>query len=408
MRRKRLGRHILPFLVLASVSTGAAAQPAPGGPPAVGVVRAERQQITQSDEFIGRIQAIGRVALVARVSAFLEKRAFVEGAEVKKGDLLYLLEQPPFQAQVEAAKASVEQFQAQHRNAELTLQRAQALLSTPAGQQSNVDAALASERGLAAQIAGAQAQLETAQINLGYTEIRAPIDGKITSTVVTEGNVVSPTTGTLANVVSQDPMYVNFPVSVRAGLDLRNRYEAKGGFSAVILRIRLPDGRIYGQNGKPDYVSPTVAENTDTLTVRGVFANPIIPGLPAKGPAARELFDGEFVTVLLEGVEPITVLGIPRAAVLSDQQGDYVYVVDAESKAQVRRIQLGQSTPTTAVVTNGLNEGELVVSEGLQRVRPGEKVSPGPATPGPQVGGSSAGAPNEAAKPATGESGAKQ
>ena len=408
MRSERFGSVILAFLLLAWLSAGAAAQPAPAGPPAVGVVRAEKQQITQSDEFIGRIQSIGRVALVARVSAYLEKRLFVEGAEVKKGDLLYLLEQPPFQAQVDAAKASIEQFQAQHRNAELTLQRAQALLSTPAGQQSNVDAALASERGFAAQIAGAQAQLETAQINLGYTEIRAPIDGKITSTVVTEGNVVSPTTGTLANLVSQDPMYVNFPVSVRAGLDLRNRYEAKGGFSAVMLRIRLPDGRIYGQDGKPDYVSPTVAENTDTFTVRGVFPNPIIPGLPAKGPAARELFDGEFVTVLLEGVEPITVLGIPRAAVLSDQQGDYVYVVDAENKAQVRRIQQGQSTPTTAVVTNGLKEGELVVSEGLQRVRPGEKVLPGPATPGPQVGPSGAGASSEVAKPATGEPGAKQ
>src|SRR5580700_790300 len=398
---------LLLTLVVGSLSLRAAAQPAPAGPPAVGVVRAERQQITQSDEFIGRIQAVGRVALVARVSAYLEKRLFVEGAEVKKGDLLYLLEQPPFQAVVNADKASIEQFEAQHRNAELTLERAQALLKTPAGQQSNVDAALASERGLAAQIAGAQAQLETAQINLGYTEIRAPIDGKITSTAVTEGNVVSPTSGTLANLVSQDPMYVNFPVSVRAGLDLRNRYEAKGGFSAVVLKIRLPDGRIYGQNGKADYVSPIVAENTDTLTVRGVFPNPLLSGVPAKGPAPRELFDGEFVTVLLEGVEPITVLGIPRAAVLSDQQGDYVYVVDAQNKAEVRRVQLGQSTPTTAVVTNGLKEGELVVSEGLQRVRPGAAVSPGPATPGPQVGGSDAGASSEAAKPATGEPGAK-
>ena len=399
---------LLLTLVVGSLSLRAEAQPAPSGPPAVGVVRAERQQITQSDEFIGRIQAVGRVALVARVSAYLEKRLFVEGAEVKKGDLLYLLEQPPFQAVVDADKASIEQFEAQHRNAELTLERAQALLKTPAGQQSNVDAALASERGLAAQIAGAQAQLETAQINLGYTEIRAPIDGKITSTAVTEGNVVSPTSGTLANLVSQDPMYVNFPVSVRAGLDLRNRYEPKGGFSAVVLKIRLPDGRIYGQNGKADYVSPIVAENTDTLTVRGVFPNPLLSGVPAKGPAPRELFDGEFVTVLLEGVEPITVLGIPRAAVLSDQQGDYVYVVDAQNKAEVRRVQLGQSTPTTAVVTNGLKEGELVVSEGLQRVRPGAAVSPGPATPGPQVGGSDAGASSEAAKPATGEPGAKQ
>jgi membrane fusion protein (multidrug efflux system) len=100
-------------------------------------------------------------------------------------------------------------------------------------------------------------------------------------------------------------------------------------------------------------------------------------------PGSRELVDGEFVTVLLEGVQPITVLGIPRAAVLSDQQGDYVYVADAQKKAQVRRIQLGQSTPSTAVVTNGLQEGELVISEGLQRVRAGETVSAGPATPPP-------------------------
>jgi len=399
---------LLLTFALGLLSPGASAQPAPGGPPAVGVVRAEQQQITQSDEFIGRIQAVNRVALVARVTGFLEKRLFIEGSEVKQGDLLYEIEQPPFQAQVNAAKASIAQLEAQHRNAEVTLERAQYLLKTVAGQQSNVDSALASERALAAQIEGAKAQLQTAEINLGYTEIRAPIDGRITSTAVTEGNVVSLTNGTLANIVSQDPMYALFPVSVRAGLDLRNRYEDKGGFSAVALRIRLPDGRIYGQTGKPDYVSPTVAENTDTLAVRGVFPNPILPGVPAGGPAPRELFDGEFVTVLLEGVQPITVLGIPRAAVLSDQQGDYVFVVDAQNKAQIRRIQLGQSTPTTAVVTNGLSEGELVVSEGLQRVRPGEAVLPGPATPGPPVGGSAARESNEAAKPATGEPGAKQ
>jgi len=205
----------------------------------------------------------------------------------------------------------------------------------------------------------------------------------------------------LANLVSQDPMYVLYPVSVRAGLDLRNRYEAKGGFNAVVLRIRLPDGRIYGQTGKLDYVSPTVATNTDTIMVRGVVPNPLLPGVPANGPAPRELFDGEFVTVMVEGVEPITVLAIPRAAVLSDQQGDYVYVVDAQNKAQRRPIQLGQSTPTTAVVTNGLKEGELVISEGVQRVRPDQPVSPGPATPPPAI-------PPEAARgSATGASSAE-
>jgi membrane fusion protein (multidrug efflux system) len=376
---------VLPLLVLIVLSTAAGAQPAPGGPPAVGVVRAERQQITQTDEFIGRIQAVGRVALVARVSAFLEKRLFVEGAEVKKGDLLYQLEQPPFQAQVDADKANVAQLEAQHRNAELTLDRAQYLLKTVAGQQSNVDSALAQERSLAAQIDGAKAQLQQAEINLGYTEIRAPIDGKISSTEVTEGNVVSPTSGTLATLISQDPMYVLCSISMRTALDLRNRYEPRGGFNAVLIKLRLPDGRIYGHDGKADYVSPTVAANTDTITFRAVVPNPLIPGLPEHGPAPRELFDGEFVTVLIEGVQPILVLAIPRAAVLSDQQGDYVYVVDAQNKAQQRRIQLGQSTPSTAVVTNGLKEGELVISEGLQRARPGVMVSPGPASPAPPI-----------------------
>ncbi len=373
--------------LLATVAVGLLCAPAaaqqPPGPPAVGVTRAARQQLTQTNQFNGRIEAVGRVALVARVSAFLDKRLFVEGTEVKKGDLLYRLEQPPFQAQVDAAKAAVAQLEAQHKNAELTLERAQTLLHSPAGQQSNVDAALASERALAAQIAGAQAQLQQAEINLGYTEIRAPIDGKITSTAVTEGNVVSPTTGTLATIVSQDPMYVTFPISTRTGLELRARYEPKGGFNAVVVKLLLPDGRMYGHDGKLDYVSPTVAANTDTVALRAVVPNPLIPGLPANGPAARELFDGEFVSVLLEGVQPVPVLAIPRAAVLADQQGDYVYVVDAQDKAQQRRIQLGQSTPSIAVVTSGLKEGELVIAEGLQRVRPGETVAPAPATPAP-------------------------
>jgi membrane fusion protein (multidrug efflux system) len=393
---------LLLSLILAMLPVAAGAQPAPAGPPAVGVVRAERQQITQTDEFIGRIQSIGRVALVARVSAYLEKRLFVEGSEVKKGDLLYLLEQPPFQAQVDADKANVAQLEAQRTFAAQQLERAQYLLKTPAGQQQNVDQTVSNERSLAAQVASAKAQLETAEINLGYTEIRAPIDGKISATDVTEGNVVSPTTGTLANLVSQDPMYVLYPVSVRAGLDLRNRYDAKGGFNAVVLKLRLPDGRIYGQSGKLDYVSPTVATNTDTIMVRAVIPNPRFPNIPPDAPAPRELFDGEFVTVMVEGVEPITVLAIPRAAVLSDQQGDYVYVVDAQNKAEQRRIHLGQSTPSTAVVSNGLKEGELVISEGLQRVRPGQTVSPSPATPPPPISpaaeqGTSGGVGNSAA-----------
>ena len=398
-------RLLLLLTLTGFVPFAARSQPAPGGPPAVGVVRAERQQITQTDEFIGRIQAVGRVALVARVTAFLEKRQFVEGAEVKQGDLLYLLEQPPFKAQVDADVASVAQLEAQHLYAEQQLARGRSLLTSPAGQQQQVDQDVANERSLAAQVGAAVAQLQQAQINLAYTEIRAPIDGKITTTTVTEGNVVSPTSGTLANLVSQDPMYVIFPIASRSALELRDRYAQKG-FGAVVIRLRLLTGKLYGQEGHLDYVSPIVDQTTDTITLRGVIPNPVLPGLKAGDPGSRELADGEFVTVLLEGVQPISVLAIPRTAVVSDQQGDYVLVVDAQNKAQERRVQLGQSTPSTAVVTSGLTEGELVISQGVQRVRPGQPVSASPASPPPST--SPEGAPAGASGAPAGEPKAKQ
>jgi membrane fusion protein (multidrug efflux system) len=398
-------RLLLLLTLTGFVPFAARSQPAPGGPPAVGVVRAERQQITQTDEFIGRIQAVGRVALVARVTAFLEKRQFVEGAEVKQGDLLYLLEQPPFKAQVDADVASVAQLEAQHLYAEQQLARGRSLLTSPAGQQQQVDQDVANERSLAAQVGAAVAQLQQAQINLAYTEIRAPIDGKITTTTVTEGNVVSQTSGTLATVVSQDPMYVIFPIASRSALELRDRYAQKG-FGAVLIRLRLLTGKLYGQEGHLDYVSPIVDQTTDTITLRGVIPNPVLPGLKARDPGSRELADGEFVTVLLEGVQPISVLAIPRTAVVSDQQGDYVLVVDAQNKAQERRVQLGQSTPSTAVVTSGLTEGELVISQGVQRVRPGQPVSASPASPPPST--SPEGAPAGASGAPAGEPKGKQ
>ncbi len=329
------------------------AQPLGLGPPAVGVVRVARQEITETNQFVGRIQSIGRVSLVARVTAFLEKRLFTEGAEVKKGDLLYQLEQPPFQAQVDFNKANVAQLDAHHTFAAQQLARAGYLLHTPAGQQQAVDQTISNERSLAAQVAAAKAQLDTAEINLGYTEIRAPIDGKISATAVTEGNVVSPTSGTLATLVSQDPMYVIFPVAQRTALELRDKYVPKGGFNAVVIRVRLPNGKIDKQVGHLDYVSPTIDQNTDTITLRGVIPNPVVAKLSGQVPL-RQLTDQEFVTVFLEGVQPVSVLGIPRSAVLSDQQGDYVYVVDGKNRAEIRRIKLGQSTPSTAVVTSGL------------------------------------------------------
>src|SRR6201996_6673531 len=358
----------------------AEAQLGPGGPPAVGVMDTVKRPITESSEFLGRIEATNRVAVVARVTAFLEKRDFVEGAEVKTGDLLYELERGPFQADLDAKKAQVAQLQATLVNAKLTTDRARTLLGGPAGQQSTYDAAIASQQSLEAQVQAAQAQVSLSQINLDYTEIHSPIDGKIGRTAVTEGNVVSPSSGTLTTIVSQDPMYVTFPVSVREALTLRERYATRGGFKAVIIKVRLPDGRTYQQTGQLNFVNNTIAQNTDTISLRGTIPNPTLHDPGTTGGAIRELTDGEFVTVNLEGVEPVEVLAIPRSAVLSDQQGDYVFIVGADNKAEQRRIKLGQSSSTIASVTSGLSEGEKVIVEGLQRVRPGQPVAPGPAS----------------------------
>lgn len=357
-------------------SSDAAEQEKPAAPPAVGVVTVSRQPIARATEYIGRIQATNRVNLVARVAAYLDRRFFEEGTEVKKGDLLYRLEQAPFQADVQAKEAAVSQFKAQLQNAEVVLSRARALLVTHAGPQSTVDAALANAGALQAQVLGAEAQLQQSRINLGYTEIRAPVDGKIGRTAVTVGNYVGPGTGVLTSIVSQDPMYVVFPISTRSAIDLR-RHSADGS-GAVVIKIRLPNSHLYDQIGKLDFVDNTVAGNTDTIILRGVVPNPALPGTRAD--SARELVDGELVTVILEDALPVEVLTIPRTAVLTDQGGDYVYAVGSDHKVQQRRVQLGQSSPATVVVTGGLAEGESVITEGVQRARPGQMVSPGPAS----------------------------
>jgi membrane fusion protein, multidrug efflux system len=381
MRASRLswlaGTVSLASIVLAPLAT---AQPAPSGPPAVGVMKVERQPMTDSYEFNGRVQATNSVNIVARVTAFLEKQLFTEGTDVKKGDLLYELERPPFQASVDVQTAAIAQAKAQLENGKIELWRKQQLVEKNAGTQQAVDTAEATQRTQAAQLQAAQAQFEIAQINLDYTEIRSPIDGRVGRTSVTIGNVVTPSSGTLTTVVSQDPMYVVFPVPTRRAIELREEYAKKGGFAAVKIRLRLPDGRVYAQTGKLDFINNAIAQDTDTLIVRGVIPNPLLGSETAGGVKLRELVADEFVTVLLESVEAREVIAIPRAAILSDQEGSYVYVVDDHNIARQRRVRLGQVTPETAGIADGLKEGEQVIVEGVQRARPNAPVTPAPAT----------------------------
>ncbi len=358
-----------------------APHPAPGQtPPAVGVVTAALQPVYNQTSYVGRIQSPQIVQISARVTGYLEQQDFKDGDTVHQGQLLYMIEQPPYQAAVAQAEAAVQQAKAQAHNADLTLARARALLPTPAGQQSSVDTAAATAQSDAGGIDGATAQLQTAEINLGYTEIRAPIDGRIGATLVTTGNVVGPATGTLATIVSEDPVYVTFALPVLDAIKLRTGDVAEGGFSAVDIIIKLPDGRLYSHTGRIDFVDNQITQATDTLNLRATVANPIIPGINQPQMANRELQDGEFVTVTLRDRTAQQQIALPRGAVITDQLGDYVLLVDRTNTVRRQNVTMGQETAGTVIITKGLRPGDEVVTEGIQRIHAGLTVKPQPAT----------------------------
>lgn len=382
-------------LGMAFLAFAANAQMPGGPPPAVGVVEATRRPVTESTEFIGRVEAINRVEIRARITGFLEQRLFTEGSEVDEGAPLFRIEHAPYEAQLDQARANVASAEASLANARVALTRARELRTTGAGTQVALDNAVAQERTSSAQLLGAQAAVRIAEINLAYTDITSPIAGAIGATTYTPGNVVSPSSQALATLVSQDPMRVAFTIPQRTAIELRNRYESRGGTAAVVVRIRRVDGSLYENPGRIDFIDTSVNRDTDSLLLRASIPNPIREGAQVNQAGARSLIDGQFVTVLLEGAEPVQAIVIPRSAVAQDQQGFFVYVVDGENKAQRRNIRMGTSTAESATIESGLEVGDKVVTEGLQRVRPGAVVNPAPAgaAPGAPRPGAPAGRP---------------
>ena len=359
----------LALLLISALATAPAwaQQPAPATVP-VGVVRAEMKSISSTADFVGRVELINRVQIVARVTGFLEEVKFQEGDVVKAGAPLYLIEQGLFKASVELAQGALERSKAAKTLTEIQLSRAQELLNRQAGTAVTRDQALASDQQAAGQILTDQANLETAKINLGYTEIASPIEGKVGRTNITKGNVVGPDSGSLTLVVSQDPMYVLFPVSQTQVLEAR-----KGGqtnIRDIKVTLKFSDGSTYDQIGHIDFVDVTVDRATDAVNVRAVIANP--KGL---------LIDSQLVRVILESGTPVEKLVIPQAALIADQEGTYVFVVD-DGKAVVRRVKVGEESGTGVVVESGLSAGDLVIVEGLQSLRPGTPVR---ATPMPAI-----------------------
>jgi membrane fusion protein (multidrug efflux system) len=363
-RNRRLAAFALLAALLAGCGQKEASQQAGPPPPAVGVQLAAIKGVVRSYEFIGRIQAIGIVALRARVEGFLDKVLFREGQDVKAGDLLYQIEKAPYQALVQQAEANVAAAQAQAVNAQLQYNRSLQLVKSQFTPQATLDRDRAALDTARAQILQTQAALAQAQINLGYTDVRAPIDGRIGRTAYTQGNLVNAASGVLATIVSQDPIYVLFPVSEQQLEDIRQSRNEQGGQPIKIeIVVRMANGQEYPHPGIWNYTDVQVSQQTDTLLMRATLPNP-----------ERQLTDGAFVTVVVRERKQQPRLVVPQAALQVDQAGSYVLIVDSADKVELRRITLGATEATDIVVASGLKEGERVIVDGVQKVRPDQTV----------------------------------
>jgi membrane fusion protein, multidrug efflux system len=352
------------FLLLASLS-GCGEAPQKAGPaqpsPDVTIFKVGAELLKPTITFTGRVQARDRVDLRARVEGFLEKRLFTEGQDVKEGDLLFTIEKGQYRAAIEQINGTILKAEAALKLSNVEVQRQQTLVTKEVGTQAKLDQVHAKQGEAQGDLAQQKAALDNAQLNLGYTDIRAPISGRIGRSTFSVGNFVTPSAGTLATIVSQDPIYVTFPVTQREMLAIR---KTKGTSSNdAVIHVQLADGTRYPTPGKVDFVDVTVNQGTDTVQVRAVFPNP-----------DRILVDGQLVNVTAESGNSESALVIPQQAIQVDQSGTFVLVVDTDNKVEVRRVQIARGAGDRVTVQKGLSAGERVMTEGIQKVRPGQTV----------------------------------
>lgn len=341
------------------------ASPAAAAPPAVTVVRAAVEDVTPTRTFTGRIQAVDKVDLRARVQGFLEKRLFQEGADVRAGDLLFVIEKPPYETAVADAKGAIERAQGALKLAEVEVDRYRELVKKQAAAQNDLDLRVAKQTEARGALMQSQAALEKAELDLSYTDVKAPLSGRVGAAAYSVGSFVSPSSEPLATLVRQDPTYVVFPISYRLAIELRQQQAEKGEDPrAVKVKLRLADGSTYEHPGIINFVDVEVSPGTDTLLIRAEMPNP-----------DRLLIDGGLVTAVTEAAKPQRALVVPQQAILADQAGLYVLAVDAENKVQVRRIESAPAIDGRVPVRKGVAEGDRVVVDGAQKVRPGMVVT---------------------------------
>ncbi len=319
-----------------------------------------------SKSYIGRIEAVEDTNITAQISGYLKARHFEEGQMVEKGQRLYSIEPSSFEAQVASAKAALAQAKAALKKAELDHTRGKNLLPRGSISQSEFDALTAALLGARAELEAANAQLKLAEVNLSYTQIRAPFSGRISDTKVSTGDLVSPSSGVLTTLVSLDPVHTSFSVSERERLAM-GMDQVKGDGSAesnrVEVQLELENGQFFEHLGKLDFLGNRIDTKTGTIAMRALVPNP-----------EQKLLPGQHIKVNLRDKNTKDVIVIPRRAVQTDLEGDFVMVMAEGSVAERRNVELGPQVEQGIIIREGLDQEDTVITQGLQRVRNGVEV----------------------------------
>ncbi len=335
--------------------------------PTVVVQYVEVVEHNQSRSYIGRVEAVEDTAITAQVSGYLKQRHFEEGQMVKAGDLLYSIEPSSFKAQLASAKATLAQALASLNKAELDFNRGKELLPRGSISQSEFDTLTSAHLGAKAQVEAAKAQLNLAEVNLSYTEIRAPFDGRISQTSVSTGELVSPSSGVLATLVSLDPVHAAIRISERERLMFgMDKVKGNGhrGVDRVEVQVLLEDNSQYPHLGTLDYLGNRIDLNTGTLAIRAQVPNP-----------EQQLLPGQHIRVELRNSQATEAVVVPRRAVQTDLEGNYVMVVTEGNVAERRNVELGKQLEHGIILTSGISKDDLLIVQGLQRVRNGVPVA---------------------------------
>jgi membrane fusion protein (multidrug efflux system) len=365
MPRKILVASVISALFLAGCGEATKSnQNAPA--PLVQTTAVEVVPHQQSKSYIGRMDAVEDTAITAQVTGYLMERHFQEGQIVEKGQKLYSIEPSSFEAQVASAKAKVSEAEAALKKAELDFERGKNLVKSNNISQAEFDALTATLMSARAQLEAGKAQLKVADVNLSYTTILAPFTGRISDSKVSQGDLLSPSSGVLTTLVSMDPIYASFSISERERLAFgMDTIEGNGSdeSNGVAVNIILEDGRVFEQQGKIDFLGNRINLNTGTLAMRAVVDNP-----------QQRLLPGQHVRVELMEKEAIDVVTVPRRAVQTDLEGDFVMVVTEGNVAERRNVALGTQVETGVIIQSGLKPTDVVITQGLQRVRNGVPV----------------------------------